>query len=83
MDGGSIDPAFLRGPNVGLEVTGWLALQVNIPFFFQHDFVDEPPRGGIGYGHPRHLYSSQVALQGFEQRHKIPDRKDMMPHETA
>jgi len=64
-------------------MAGGLALRIEVDLLFEHDFIDEAPCGRVGRWHSEHPHARQLALQGFEQRHTIPNGKNVILHEAA
>ena len=56
---------------------------VHITFFTENDLVDEPARFRVFRGKPWKIDACEPTLQGFQQRHKIPDSEYVRFHEKV
>ena len=68
---------------IKFEVASADALRSEVGFLAADNFVDEESHFRISHGHPGKSHTSQVPLQTLEQRHEIPDSKDMGLEEGA
>lgn len=62
---------------IKLKVAAPSVVRTQIRLFTTDDLIDEEPDLRIPFGCPWKPDTSQVPLQSFEERHEIPDRKDM------
>jgi len=70
----------LHGFQVHFKMASGFAKLIDVAFLSMYDLINKPCQNWIlprcpGYGH-----GSQADLQGFQQRHEIPNRKHMRLH---
>ena len=58
-------------------------MAIGVALFGQDDLIDQPSPLGRLARQPRNRDGTKPALQGFEQRHEVPDREDVVLHERA
>lgn len=54
--------------------------RMNVSFLTNHDFVDESGCVSVLDGYPNLLDTSQFVLEMFEEKHKVPNCKNMTFH---
>ena len=67
---------------IKFEVGGVSAIWEFVRLLVEHDFVDEPSRLGIWRGQPGDAGAGEFLLHRLQETLKIPDRKDMVLHES-
>src|SRR5712671_7392863 len=73
----------LHGAEVESEVADVGAVGTDIGLLADHDIINQARGPCIGRREPRHLYARHVLLKSLQERHEIPDRKDVIFHETS
>ena len=58
------------------------AVGTDIGLLANHDIIDQARGLGIVSRKPRHFDARHVLLKPLQQRHEIPDRKDVIFHES-
>ena len=58
------------------------SIRSSIRLLTDHDVVNEAGGPRILCRKPRHADARHVLLKALEERHKIPDCKDVIPHEA-
>jgi hypothetical protein len=64
-------------------MAGMAPATVFVGLFGQDDFINETAVSPQWTWNPGHGDAAQPLLQAFDQRHKIPDRENMVFHERA
>ena len=79
----SFSPHLTHGVQVEFVVAGGLAVEVDVTFFRDDDFVDELSACAVLRRHPRRIHGRQLALKGLEQAHEVPNGVDVVLHKDA
>lgn len=83
FDPGGVGPTLPHGLEIEIEVAGGFALSIEITFLAENDFVDEAASFSVPGGQPGDRDAGHFALERLEQRHEVPNREDVVLHETA
>ena len=73
---------FPHGRQIEFEMTDRFPGGADIRLLAQHDLIDQLCSDPVPRRQPRQLDAGQIALQALDQRHEIPDRKNMRLHKT-
>jgi hypothetical protein len=60
-----------------------MRLRKPVGFLPGHDVIDQAHKISVRAWHPRPCRWGQLGLEELQERHEIPDGKDMMLHEDA
>ena len=71
-----------HGAEVEIEVADIGAIGIDIRLLADHDVIDEAGGPCIVRREPRHSGARHVLLEPLQQRHEIPDGKDVIFHES-
>ena len=66
---------------IEIEVAPKSSSPILITLFREHNFIDQSAALQIGWRNPGNVDAADLALQALQQRHEVPDRKDMVFHE--
>src|SRR4051812_15983559 len=80
LDRPGVGAGLLHRPQVQLEVADEPGA-VLVALLDQDDVVDQPAAGGRPGRHPRDVDAGQLALQGLQEGHEVPDGEDVVLHE--
>src|ERR1700748_2661353 len=72
-----------HGAEVESEVAHIGAVGTNVRLLTDHDVIDQAGGLCIIRWEPRYCYARHVLLESLQQRHEIPDGKDMILHEAS